>query len=190
MKSEPVIRYCPLLLKVAWCADSLTSRRSDRPREYPSHRSQLGVMSPVWPLSIRPRPRERMWRLKKRNGRDCERAFWFVWWDEGKMRFWLLRWSGGLWYLRTIIEKKKASGGDSAIISFVLFWWWAKQCWLNQWRDGASEQRRKELFVTNVLYSRALPSLELQARLGSNFLPWKGWKSNVSSGLKVGLNVT
>ena len=117
---------------VAWCADSLSSRRSDRPREYPAHRSQWGAMSPVWRFSIRPRPRKRMWSQKKR---DCARSKtnkqwdeWFVSlltrlvrWDEGKMKFWLLRWSGGLWFLRTsktVLEKKKKSQGDNAIMCF------------------------------------------------------------------------
>lgn len=72
------------LRSVAWCADSLTSRRSDRPPEYP-HRLQLGVILPAWRLSIRPGPGERMRSQKKLKDRDCVRsktnkqwAEWFV----------------------------------------------------------------------------------------------------------------
>lgn len=79
MKGEPVItariilRFCCV---IRW-------RRSDRPRESPSHKWQLGVVSPAWRFSARPGPGERMWSQKKCNGRDCVRSEtnkqWTVW---------------------------------------------------------------------------------------------------------------
>lgn len=160
----------------------LTDRNWESFRQFSGYRSGLDLC------------RERMWSQKRRNSvetnvKSKSNKKWDEWsvsfltvrWDEGKMKFWLLRWS------KIVLEKKRKKNQVERMPTFVfddelrsaVIWM------LNKWLDGSSEQKRKELFVSTYLAepSRAW-SCELQARLGSNVLPY------VRSGIRVALDVT
>lgn len=125
---------------VAWCVDSLTSRRSDRPHEYP-HRLQLGVISPAWRLSIRPGPGERMWSQKKRNDRDCVRSKTNKQWAEWFVSFLTcqMRWrrdeilATKLKQRTLVLTNDQNSARKEEKIWWRqcchLFWCWAKKCY-------------------------------------------------------------